>query len=209
MELNAKIIYYKDILSDSKKILQVVKQELGEVSAKYGDRRRTEITLEELGGMNIEDFIKEEDVVVLISNKGFVKRVPPDEYRSQGRGGKGVRGATLRDDDFVEHLFLASTHDYVMVVTNRGKAIAEVHEIPAGSKTSKGRASRSCFLSKKARRLPHSSTSKSSTSISILLWLQDLGLLRRATYPSLEMRRPEGSPPSSSMREMSCSTVSW
>jgi len=89
--------------------------------------------------MNIEDFIKKEDVVVVISNKGFVKRVPVDEYRSQGRGGRGVRGATLRDEDFVEHLFVASTHDYVMVVTNFGKAYwIKVHEIPTGSKTSKG-----------------------------------------------------------------------
>jgi len=138
-ELNAKIIYYKDLLSDPVKILQVVKTELLEVATKYGDRRRTEITNEELGGMNIEDFIKEEDVVVVISNKGFVKRVPTEEYRSQGRGGRGVRGATLRDEDFIEHLFVASTHDYVMVVTNAGKAYwLKVHELPVGSKTSKG-----------------------------------------------------------------------
>ncbi len=138
-ELNAKIIYYKDLLSDPVKILQVVKTELLEVATKYGDRRRTEITNEELGGMNIEDFIKEEDVVVVISNKGFVKRVPTEEYRSQGRGGRGVRGATLREEDFIEHLFVASTHDYVMVVTNAGKAYwLKVHELPVGSKTSKG-----------------------------------------------------------------------
>ena len=138
-ELNTKIAFYKDILSEKAKILQVVKNEIQEISTKFGDRRRTEITLEELGGMNIEDFIKEEDVVVVISNKGFVKRVPADEYRSQGRGGRGVRGTTLRDEDFVEHLFVASTHDYVMVVTNAGKAYwLKVHEMPIGSKTSKG-----------------------------------------------------------------------
>lgn len=138
-DLNSKILYYKDLLGDTAKILQVVKKEILEISAKYGDKRRTEITSEELGGMNIEDFIKEEAVVVVISNKGFVKRVPADEYRSQGRGGKGVRGATLRDEDFVEHLFVASTHEYVMVVTNVGKAYwLKVHELPIGSKTSKG-----------------------------------------------------------------------
>lgn len=138
-DLNTKILYYKDILSERYKILQVVKNEILDISTKYGDKRRTEITFEELGGMNIEDFIKREDVVVVISNKGFVKRVPADDYRSQGRGGRGVRGATLRDEDFVEHLFVASTHDYVMVVTNFGKAYwIKVHEIPVGSKTSKG-----------------------------------------------------------------------
>jgi DNA gyrase subunit A len=138
-DLNTKIMYYKDLLSDQGKIRQVVKTEILDLSNKYGDKRKTEITLEELGGMNIEDFIKEEDVVVVISNRGFVKRVPVDEYRSQGRGGRGVRGATLRDEDFVEHLFVASTHEHVMLVTNLGKAYwMKVHELPMGSKTSKG-----------------------------------------------------------------------
>lgn len=138
-ELNNKISYYKDLLADQTKILKVVQTEIQELSGKYGDKRKTEITLEELGGMNIEDFIKEEDVVVVISNRGFVKRVPVDEYRSQGRGGRGVRGATLRDEDFIEHLFVASTHEYVMAVTNHGKAYwIKVHELPVGSKTSKG-----------------------------------------------------------------------
>jgi DNA gyrase subunit A len=138
-ELNNKISYYKDLLADQAKILKVVQTEIQELSGKYGDKRKTEITLEELGGMNIEDFIKEEDVVVVISNRGFVKRVPVDEYRSQGRGGRGVRGATLRDEDFIEHLFVASTHEYVMAVTNHGKAYwIKVHELPVGSKTSKG-----------------------------------------------------------------------
>jgi DNA gyrase subunit A len=138
-ELNNKIIYYKDLLSSIDKIRQVVKTEIQELSTKYGDRRRTEITNEELGGMILEDFIKEEDVVVVISNRGFVKRVPVEEYKSQGRGGRGVRGVTLRDEDFIEHLFVASTHEHVMVVTNHGKAYwIKVHQLPVGSKTSKG-----------------------------------------------------------------------
>ena len=138
-DLIQKILSYKDILSDRVKVLQVVKQEIVDVSVKFGDRRKTEIVNEELGDMSLEDFIKEEDVVVVISNKGFVKRVPADEYRSQGRGGKGVRGATLRNEDFVEHLFVASTHDYVMFVTSDGKAYwLKVHQLPIGSKTSKG-----------------------------------------------------------------------
>jgi DNA gyrase subunit A len=138
-DLNTKILYYKELLADRQKVLDVVKGEVLDISSKYGDKRKTEILKEELGEMNIEDFIKEEDVVVVISNRGFVKRVPADEYRSQGRGGKGVRGASLRDEDFVEHLFVASTHDYVMFVTNAGKAYwTKVHELAVGSKTSKG-----------------------------------------------------------------------
>ncbi|MFA5570400.1 MAG: DNA topoisomerase (ATP-hydrolyzing) subunit A [Sphaerochaetaceae bacterium] len=138
-ELNLKIIYYNELLSDSDKLLQVVKEELLESASKHGDERRTEISLEEVDGMNIEDLIKEEDVVVVMTNKGFVKRVPTEEYRSQGRGGKGVIGAALRDEDFVEHLFIASTHNYVMVVTTMGKAYwLKVHQFPVGSRTSKG-----------------------------------------------------------------------
>jgi DNA gyrase subunit A len=138
-DLVQKIAYYQELLADRAKVLGVVKQELLEVSAKYGDRRRTEIVREELGEMSLEDFIKEEDVVVVISHKGFVKRVPVDEYRTQGRGGKGVRGTTLRNEDFVEHLFIASSHDYVMFVTSAGKAYwLKVHELAVGSKTSKG-----------------------------------------------------------------------
>ena len=138
-DLNIKILYYKELLADRQKVLDVVKGEVLDISSKYGDKRKTEIFKEELGEMNIEDFIKEENVVVVISNRGFVKRVPADEYRSQGRGGKGVKGASLRDEDFVEHLFVASTHDYVMFVTNAGKAYwTKVHELAVGSKTSKG-----------------------------------------------------------------------
>ncbi len=138
-ELHAKIIYYKELLSDRAKILQVVKDEILTISDKYGDERRSEITHEELSGMNIEDFIKRENVVAVISNRGFVKRVPVDEYRSQGRGGVGVRGVTLRSEDFIEHLFVASTHDYLMVVTNLGQAYwFKVHELATGSRTSRG-----------------------------------------------------------------------
>ena len=138
-ELNTKIIYYKELLSDREKILQVVKEEILTISEKYGDERRSEITHEELSGMNIEDFIKRENVVAVISNRGFVKRVPVDEYRSQGRGGVGVRGVTLRSEDFIEHLFVASTHDYLMVVTNLGQAYwFKVHELTPGSRTSRG-----------------------------------------------------------------------
>jgi DNA gyrase subunit A len=86
-----------------------------------------------------EDFIKEEDVVVIMTSKGFVKRLPVEEYRSQGRGGKGVRAATLRDEDLIEHVFVASTHDHVLAVSSVGKAYwIKVHEIESGSKTSKG-----------------------------------------------------------------------
>ncbi len=138
-ELRIKIEYFTDLLSSDVKILAVVNKEIKEVSEKYGDERRTEIIQEEIGEMNMEDLIKEENVVVVVSNKGFIKRVPSAAYRSQGRGGKGSKAAKLRDTDFVEHLFITSTHDHIMFVTTSGKGYwIKTYEIPEGTRTSKG-----------------------------------------------------------------------
>ena len=138
-EIEQKIAYYKDLLSDRNKILGVVKDEIRDIGQKYGDRRRTEIQERELEDTTDADFIKEEQVVVSISNKGFAKRLSLDEYKAQSRGGKGVKGAKLVDGDFVEHLFIASSHDIVMYVTNYGKAYyTYVWEIPEAAKTAKG-----------------------------------------------------------------------
>ncbi len=138
-ELEVKIAFYKELLSDPAKMLQEVEKEIRQVSADYGDDRRTLIETREIDGLVDKDFIKKEDVVVVITNKGFVKRVPADEYKSQGRGGKGVRGAALRDEDFVEHLFSAFSHDHILFITNLGKAFClEVWELPEGQKVGKG-----------------------------------------------------------------------
>ena len=138
-ELQQKIAYYKDLLADEFKILQVVKAEALEMSNTYGDVRRTQIDPREVGGAVDKDFIKKEEVIVVISDKGFCKRVSSEEYRSQGRGGVGVRGASVRDDDFIKHLFVTSSHNHVMFITSAGRAFwMEVYEIPEGSKTGKG-----------------------------------------------------------------------
>ena len=138
-ELEVKISFYKDLLSDEVKFMAEVEKEIHELSAEYGDERRTEIDIREIGGLVDKDFIKKEDVVVVITNKGFVKRVPADEYKSQARGGKGVKGASLRDEDFVEHMFSAFSHDHILFMTNLGKAFClEVWELPEGQKVGKG-----------------------------------------------------------------------
>ena len=138
-ELEIKIAFYRELLADEKKMLAEVEKEIRQVGEEYGDDRRTEIDIREVDGLVDKDFIKKEDVVVVITNKGFVKRVSADEYKSQGRGGKGVRGASLRDEDFVEHLFSAFSHDHIMFVTNFGKAYCfEVWELPEGQKVGKG-----------------------------------------------------------------------
>jgi DNA gyrase subunit A len=138
-EIMTLIAYLKDLLASEQKILQVVRDETVEIAQKYGDDRRTEIVLDEVEEINIEDLIQKEDMVVLVSNRGFIKRVPVTSYRSQGRGGKGSSSAKLINEDFIEHLFIASTHDYILFVTNEGKAYwMKVHEIPEGSRASRG-----------------------------------------------------------------------
>ena len=138
-ELEVRIAFYRELLADEFKMLREVEKEIREVCAQYGDDRKTEIDPREVDGLMDKDFIKKEDVVVVITNKGFVKRVPADEYKSQGRGGKGVRGASLREEDFVEHLFSAFSHDHILFITNFGKAYClEVWELPEGQKVGKG-----------------------------------------------------------------------
>ncbi len=138
-EVLEKIKYYKSLLASEKKILGIVKEETAEIAKTYGDGRRTEIVPEEVEEFNIEDLIAKEDMVILISNKGLIKRVPVSAYRRQGRGGKGSSSTRLTDTDFVEHLFIASTHDYIMFITSEGKAYwLKVHEIPEASRASRG-----------------------------------------------------------------------
>ncbi|MBN2531724.1 MAG: DNA gyrase subunit A [Spirochaetales bacterium] len=137
-ELKRLIIQLKDLLSSEKKILGVVKDELLEISTKFNDERRTEIKIEEAEELDVEDLIIKEDMVILLSHKGFIRRIPLSAYRRQGRGGRGSTSAS-REDDFIEHLFIASTHDYVLFITSEGKAYwFKVHEIPEGSRTSRG-----------------------------------------------------------------------
>jgi DNA gyrase subunit A len=140
LELIKKIELYKSILASEKKVLEIVKDETRGLSEKFGDERRTEIA-PEAEELDIEDLIAEEDVVVTISHAGYIKRLPVSSYRKQRRGGKGVTGAEIQEEDFVEHLFIASTHDYVLFFTDKGMVQwLKVHEIPEGGRTSKGKA---------------------------------------------------------------------
>ncbi len=138
-EVLALIDHLKDLLSSEQKILGVVKEETQEISEKFGDDRRTEIIEEEAEQINIEDLIAEEDMIILISNRGYIKRIPVTAYRRQGRGGKGSSSANLKEDDFIEQVFIASTHDYVLCITNKGLAYwIKVHEIPESTRQAKG-----------------------------------------------------------------------
>jgi len=137
-ELVARITELQGILDDPSKVRQIVKKELLEIKKKYADPRRTEIRADE-GEISIEDLIAAEQVVLTVTRTGYVKRVPLSEYRAQGRGGKGVRGADLKEDDIVQHLFITNTHHWVLFFTNKGRVYrVKVHEVPEGSRNSRG-----------------------------------------------------------------------
>lgn len=129
----------KSILNSRPERMELVRSELLEVEAKYGDDRRTDIVLS-ASEFNIEDLIADEDMVITISHQGYIKRIPVDAYRQQRRGGRGVTGMRTKKEDFVEHLFIASTHSYILFLTDRGHCHwLKVHEIPEGGRVSRGR----------------------------------------------------------------------
>ena len=139
--LRRAIAYYEDLLANPVKILGVIKDEMREISRKFSDKRRTEISAEGTKDLNVEDLIADEDMVITVTHAGYVKRTPLDTYRAQKRGGKGVQGVNLKDEDFVEDLFVASTHDYVLFFSNKGKVYRlKVHELPIGQRTARGTA---------------------------------------------------------------------
>jgi len=129
----------RGILESEKKRKQIIKEELLVLKEKYGDERRTEI-IKDYKEFSLEDIIAEEDVVVTISHQGFIKRFPVSGYRKQARGGKSVTGVGTKEDDFIEHMFIASTHQYILFFTDKGRCYwLKVHEIPEGGRTARGR----------------------------------------------------------------------
>ncbi|MEO1023685.1 MAG: DNA gyrase subunit A [Bacteroidota bacterium] len=139
-EIIDKIAGYREILSNREKQTQIIKDELIDLKERYGDERRTQIVYS-ADDFSVEDMIADEDVVVTISNHGFIKRMPVSGYRRQRRGGKGMKGTSTRDDEYVEHLFVATNHNYILFFTEKGQCYwLKVYEIPEGGRLSRGRA---------------------------------------------------------------------
>ena len=140
-ELLTKIREYNRILSDRANILEIIREDLKELKKRYPEPRRTEISGEEIGEVDLEDLIPEETMVVSISSNGYIKRTPVSAYRAQHRGGKGLTGAKTEEEDPIEHLFVASTHSYLMFFTNQGKVYwRKVYDLPQSARDSRGRA---------------------------------------------------------------------
>src|SRR4028118_1800354 len=139
-DLSEKIEYLEAVLAEDSKVYGIIKEELLEVRAAYADERRTQITVDESVDFEIEDLIAEEEMVISISNGGYLKSVPVNTFRKQGRGGVGVAGMELKEGDYIEHLFITTTHHYMLFFTNWGKVYRlKVHQLPRMSRTAKGR----------------------------------------------------------------------
>ncbi|HEV3165739.1 MAG TPA: DNA gyrase subunit A [Isosphaeraceae bacterium] len=140
-ELRTAIAGYERILADEHLILDMIRADMRELKQKYADARRSVISDEELGDYDKEALIREEYMVVTVTHDGYIKRLPPSTYRAQGRGGRGITAANTRDDDFLEHMFVALTHDYILFFTDHGKVYwLKVYDVPVSSRTSGGRA---------------------------------------------------------------------
>ncbi len=138
-ELEAKITEYNEILGDPNKILEVVNSDLQEIKEKYGDARRTKVVKGKIDEISEEDMVASEDTLVTITHSGYIKRLPPNTYKAQNRGGKGVSGGDTKEGDFIEHAFLCNTHDELLLFTNKGKVFnLRIFEIPDLGRTAKG-----------------------------------------------------------------------
>jgi DNA gyrase subunit A len=138
-QLLEEITEYQRILADEKNMLEIIKDDLAEIKRKHANARRTEVSGEEIGSIDMEDLITEETMVVSISHRGYIKRTPTSVYRAQRRGGKGLKGAKTEDEDPIEHLFVASTHAYLLFFSTRGRVYRlKAHEVPMTSRTARG-----------------------------------------------------------------------
>ena len=137
-EVRATIADLRDILASRERRMNIIKEELEQIATTYGDVRRTELT--SMSSLSLEDLLADEDMIITVSHTGYVKRLPLTTYRSQRRGGRGLMGMDIKEEDWVEHLYAAQTHDYLMVFTSRGQCYwLKVHEIPVGGRTARGK----------------------------------------------------------------------
>ena len=182
----------KEILADEKRILQIVKDEVAEIKATHGDERRTEITMAETD-IDIEDLIAEEDMVITISKTGYIKRIPVTTYRGQRRGGRGISGLGLKEDDYVEHLFIASTHSFLLVFSNKGKVYrVKVHELPVGSRVAKGQAIVNLLPFAQGERIAAVIATKKYDEGKYLLMGTANGLVKKTEFQAYNSARRDG-----------------
>ena len=182
----------KEILGSKPRRMKILKEELGEVSHGFGDARRTEIVADQ-GEFSIEDLIAEEDMVITVSHSGYIKRLPVSAYRRQRRGGKGITAAHTKEDDWVEHLFIASTHDYVMFFTTEGTCYwLKVHEIPQAARAARGKPVISCVAMKPGERTASLVPVREFSDDQFLLFCTKKGVVKKTVLAEYGNPRSSG-----------------
>ena len=191
-DLRVKIAYYQSVLADETLLLQIIKTELGEIREKFADKRRTEIS-GAAKDLDVEDLIAEEDMVVTITKAGYVKRLPVATYRQQKRGGKGLQGVNLKDNDFVEHLFIASTHDYILFFSTKGKVYRlKVHELPVGSRHARGTAAVNLLPFEQDEKIAAAITTTEFGADDYLLFATSHGMIKKTPMQAYDRSRRDG-----------------
>src|SRR5215210_4000052 len=188
-DLAEKIEYLEGVLADESKVYGIVKEELLEVRAAYSDERRTQIVIDEGTDFEIEDLIAEEEMVISISNGGYLKSVPVNTFRKQGRGGVGVAGMELKEGDYIEHLFITTTHHYMLFFTNRGKIYRlKVHQLPRMSRAAKGRHIANLLPLAQGERIQTVIATKDFKEAEYLLFATKNGIVKKTNF--LEYNTP-------------------
>ena len=188
-DLAEKIEYLEGVLADDSKVYEIIKEELLEVRAAYADERRTQITVDESVDFEIEDLIAEEEMVISISNGGYLKSVPVNTFRKQGRGGVGVAGMELKEGDYIEHLFITTTHHYMLFFTNRGKVYRlKVHQLPRMSRAAKGRHIANLLPLAQGERIQTVIATKDFEEAEYLLFATKNGIVKKTNF--LEYNTP-------------------
>src|SRR5215469_15760788 len=191
-EVQQQIERYRQILADEREVSKIIVEELRAIREKYGDDRRTRI-VDEAAAISVEDLIVEEDMVVTISHEGYVKRNPVSLYRAQRRGGRGKIGATTRDEDFVEHLFVASTHSYLLFFTSTGKVYwLKVHEIPQAGRAARGRSVTNLVSLKPEEKLSAFLPVREFQEGRYLVFATRRGLIKKTDLMQYSSPRPSG-----------------
>jgi DNA gyrase subunit A len=188
-DLREKIDYLESVLADDGKVYGIIKEELAELRAAYADERRTAITAEEGVDFEIEDLIAEEEMVISISNGGYLKSVPVNTFRKQGRGGIGVAGMELKEGDYIDHLFITTTHHYMLFFSNRGKVYRlKVHQLPRMGRTAKGRHIANLLPFAQGERIQTVIATKEFNEAEYLLFATKNGVVKKTNF--LEYNTP-------------------
>jgi len=192
LELIKKIAYYESLLKSERKVMELIKTELQELKERFGDERRTDI-VGEIQDVKIEDLIAEEDVVITISHAGYIKRIPVSTYRKQRRGGVGITAMEMREEDFVEHLFLATTHETLLFFTNAGRCYwLKVHEVPQASRYARGTAIINLLSLQKDERLSTFVAVKAFNPTQFLVMATKQGTLKKTKLDAYSNPRKTG-----------------